>query len=65
MEEGALDAWTEAIGMNMAQRIDLAIRTRDFAAKTFPQDVWREQMLQLCSMLLARPMTAPAARAAA
>ncbi len=52
-------ALTEAIGMNMAQRIDLAIRTRDFVAETFPYETWRDAMFQLYDMLLAQPINAP------
>lgn len=56
-DKNALDAaLKEAVRMNAAQRIDLALRTRDFVAEVFPQDVWHDSLLELYRTMLPQPM---------
>lgn len=52
-------ALAEAMPMSAAQRIDLAVRTRDFVAETFPQTVWRDSIFALYGVLLERAATRP------
>ncbi len=51
-----MQALNEAIPMSVVQRIDLAVRTRDFVAMMFPQTVWREAMFELYDAMLEQPM---------
>ncbi|NTU76398.1 MAG: glycosyltransferase family 4 protein [Alphaproteobacteria bacterium] len=57
-------ALAEATGMTGTQRIDLALRTRDFIANMFPQTVWVESIFELYGAMLAQPMAPLPTRAA-
>jgi glycosyltransferase involved in cell wall biosynthesis len=57
------DAMSEAIHLDTDQRLDLAARTHDFVAETFPQGAWFDGMMRLYESLL-QPAERSARRAA-
>jgi glycosyltransferase involved in cell wall biosynthesis len=56
-KEALTQALAEALQMTEAQRIDLAMRTRDFIDAMFPQEIWRDSLFDVYSAMLEQPMT--------
>lgn len=50
--QGMVAALHEAIAMNTDQRLNLAERTHDFVASSFPQKAWFDGMMELYASLL-------------
>ncbi|MDX9688966.1 MAG: glycosyltransferase [Proteobacteria bacterium] len=58
-EEALLAALKESLAMGASRRIDLAVRTRTFTGKTFPQEAWRDSIFELYDGMLRQPALSP------